>query len=390
MKAHYYEVDLMRACIILGVVCEHLSYFFSLYTVPLSTARVGFDLPVVTFHFTREAFMFITGLVLFITYYRREFHTLPFWLKRFKLIVIPYIVWNIIYLLFGGLWQPGFNWQVGYLWHALWLDLLTGNQFFLYYLVISMQLYIVFPLLLRLIKWTEKVHSWVFGISFAVQIGLMALNKFWLPTLSVAHWPTWLMVLVQFRDRFILTYQFWFIAGAIVAVHYPRIRDAVLARARLIGILLPFAVAAVLAHFVLDYRVLHESESQSVLVLQPIMIPYSLLIATVFWVVGLRWAAIRTLPHRRRLSACIQFFSKASFGIFLVHPIALVCIEFALGHVLPGAPLALRLILLPCSIAVTYVASGGVAHVLGNIPYVSYVVGQRTDPPASRPAAIGA
>ncbi|WP_157071199.1 acyltransferase family protein, partial [Alicyclobacillus acidiphilus] len=92
----------MRACIILGVICVHVISAYNVRTPNLSGLDFASSLLVMSFHFTREAFMFITGLVLFYTYYDREFNVFSFWRKRLFLIAIPYVAWTAIYILYEG------------------------------------------------------------------------------------------------------------------------------------------------------------------------------------------------------------------------------------------------------------------------------------------------
>lgn len=376
-KEHLYEIDLMRSFIILGVVCVHVISLFNLFSRPGSATQISFETALSTFHFTREAFMFLTGLVLFVTYYRRPFRATSFWSKRFKLIFIPYVAWTLIYILFTATYVHR-HWTVfGMTVHVL-MALLTGNQFYLYFLVISMQLYLIFPLFLL---WLKRIpatwHAWLFVASFALQLALMWLNKDVLEHLSTAGWPHGLALLFRMRDRFFLTYQFWFIAGALLSVHYTRIRAYVLAHPRMVYVSFALMLAGLWIHFWISRMVLHQDETTAVLVLQPIMVPYSLLMTMLIWTFGLKWAHIRQQPRVRWFTQFIRVAGSASFGVFLVHPLVLHFVAVAIYKLHPDA--AVRLMLLPLAIVVVYGVSIAVATWLGRIPFISYVVGQKTE-----------
>lgn len=376
MRRHLYEIDLMRACIILGVVCVHSTSTFNVTLPSTSMLNPVFGGLITSFHFTREAFMFITGLVLFYTYYNKTFTAPSFWMKRLQLIAVPYIAWTVIYVLFISTYQHNVTWQLGPLFHQIGTDLLTGNQFFLYYLLLSMQLYVVFPWMVKILKRTERYHLQIFIGSFLVEIALMAFNQFVLQSTNVYHLPPVIRQLDHYRDRFILTYQFWFIAGALTAIHYDTVRAWVEKNGRTLlwtgGVML----LLLWVHYGFDRFVLGEPESMNELVLQPIMIPYSFMVAISLWRLGNRFAAARVGREHQTLYRGIEFFAKASFGIFLVHPIVM---HYVYHFVVPShvSHYLMVPVLILC-IAVIYLVSGVVAYGIGRVPWVSYIVGVKT------------
>lgn len=379
VKEHLYEVDFMRTFIILGVVCVHILSFFNLFAAPYSAANTTFLGLVTALHFTRESFMFITGLVLFITYYHKTFRARDFWLKRFKLIFIPYVVWTLIYIAFEGTYLRGFQWTPSYLASDVFMSLLTGSQFYLYFLVISMQMYLVFPLAVWFLKKFHAYHVHIFIVSFVVEIATMWFNQAVLQNMSLAHTPGWLAALINYRDRNLFTYQFWFIGGAIIAIHYHEIKEY--AKSRLRYIMLGYAVmlAALWIHFGLDRLAWHEDPTMSALVLQPIMIPYSFVISAVLWGLGMKWSAARHEPKHHVFSKFIKVAAAASFGVFLAHPIMLHFMELTIYR-LHTTPVE-RYVLIPFAIAAVYGISIVLVRIIARIPVVSYIVGQKTDIP---------
>ncbi|GGJ13995.1 acyltransferase [Alicyclobacillus cellulosilyticus] len=384
-KQHLYEIDLLRAFVILGVTCVHTISFYNLFERELSPTQLGYEAALVALHFTREVFMFMTGMVLFVTYYRRTFRATEFWAKRFKLIVIPYIAWTVIYILFEGTYLKGFEWTAPYLAQTIWQSLLTGNQFFLYYLVISMQFYLLFPLVVRLLKATERWHGWVFAVSFLVELGLMWLNEAVLQQMPLAGLPGWLHALIQYRDRNVITYEFWFIAGGLMAVHYDRWRPWLKAHPRTVYAALVLGLAVLWGHFWLQRMVWHENETMAVLVLQPIMVVWSFLVAMALLRAGIAWADVRQAPRVRWFSKFVLAAGGASFGVFLVHPILLHYVAIAVYHFHPHP--VLRRWLVPVSIAVVYGGGIVLARAIARVPLLGYIVGQRTPWPRAAKAA---
>lgn len=374
-KQHLYEIDLMRTFIILGVVCVHVISFYNLFVSPDSATGVFYGAGLIAMHFTREGFMFLTGLVLFVTYYGRPLKAATFWVKRFKLIIIPYFAWTLIYILFSNTYMHGADWSLIGIAKNFFLSVVVGKQFYLYFLVISIQMYALFPLLVVFLKRFEKWHGWILLFSFSLQLWFMWFNQAFLEGYHWSHLPYLLAMLDKYRDRFILTYQFWFIGGALMAIHYQKIKDYVLANRKVVYVILTVGLIGIWSYYFVDQLLLHGNMDMTTLVLQPIMTPYSLIITLVFWNFGVKWAAIRTNPTAVRFSRFIMVVAKASFGVFLVHPLVLHFVEVAVYKMHPG--LSLRLALLPVSIFIVYGISILISKWIGSVPYLGYIVGQK-------------
>ena len=379
-KKHLYEIDLMRAFIMFCVLSVHTTSFFNGMNKDMSLSFLTLGALITSLHYTREAFMLITGLVLFVTYYHKDFHAVTFWKKRFLLIVIPYIVFNMLYLLFEGTYQTNFHWNIGWLLSQFGQSLLTGDQFFVYYILVSMQLYIVFPLLLHGLRKFERWHTQIFIGSFIFQIALMAFNKFVLMHVNPWHLPPVISTLDEYRDSFILTYQFWFIAGGIMACHYDKILGFADKHVRSLRLALVIALLVLWGHYFLDRLVLHESENLSELVLQPIMIPYAFIAAANMWYAGVQWARRREQKGWVPFSRFVKIAAGASFGIFLIQPFPLGVVEDTISALQRmGIPSWLHFGLLPFCILFVYFSGMVIGHYIGKVPLLSYIVGQKVN-----------
>ena len=174
---------------------------------------------VMLLHFSRTAFFFLTALVLTYSQITRPRSTLGFWRRRYVQLGVPYLVWTGIYWIYTLLSTPGSSEHAGSL---LWQDLVYG-YYQLYFAVVLFQLYLVFPLLLRLIR-SSRHHIVVMAVSGTFALVLAADLHYpgsfgpigdatvWLST----YWP-WA------RDP--LTYQEQFVAGILVALHLDQVRQ---------------------------------------------------------------------------------------------------------------------------------------------------------------------
>ncbi|MGH3264833.1 MAG: acyltransferase family protein, partial [Trebonia sp.] len=195
------HVDAMRPVKQAGVVSSHSLLFFA----PGTVAAVGGSLMLL--HVTREAFLFISACMLTYGYYDMgRIGYRYFYRRRFITVGVPYLTWTLIYF-FVTLPGEGLT-PVSGLVH---FGFLLGTGYYqLYYLVVVMQFYLVYPALLWLLRRCEGHHLALLAASLAVQVAVMSLMHWQvLPSHMRGFWAT----------REIISYQFYLVAGMVVAMH---------------------------------------------------------------------------------------------------------------------------------------------------------------------------
>src|SRR5262249_27821974 len=120
-------------------------------------------------HFTREAFFALTAFVL-VYRYRDRLRIVPFWRRRFLLVGVPYVIWSAIYTGLGLITTPlpptAALIQLG-------CNLITGAAcYHLYFLVVTMQFYLLFPLFLWLLRVTRGWHGWLLALGAVLQVAI--------------------------------------------------------------------------------------------------------------------------------------------------------------------------------------------------------------------------
>jgi peptidoglycan/LPS O-acetylase OafA/YrhL len=173
---------------------------------------------VMMLHFSRTAFFFLTALVLTYSQITRPRTTWGFWKRRYVQLGVPYLAWTAIYWVFTLISVKGSWGQAGYL---LWHDLLFG-YYQLYFVVVIFQLYLVFPLLLRLLRSTRH-HMVVMAASLAFALLLAADLHYSHSFGALGDATRWFSLHWQWA-RFLLTYQEQFVAGVLVALHLDQVR----------------------------------------------------------------------------------------------------------------------------------------------------------------------
>lgn len=333
-REYLHEIDLIRAITVFSVVSIHsLSYTSFLISKP---QQVHFlNLVIHLLHFNREMFMFVTGLVLTYVYFSRPFSAKRFWFRRALFVLIPYLLWTLIYVILNN---PGKTVLV-YL-HLFLSNSLTGDASFqLYYILLSLQFYVLFPLYLLFLKKVAH-HPWtVLGVSLLLQLGFLYFDFHYLQTNKV-HLAKGLQTLVRYQDRIVFVYQFFFILGSIAAIYMSTARAFLTRHGRLIGAAFLASIALYTLYYYAQLDLQHLSIQLATTVLQPSVVLYSTVVIAFFTLVATRWS--EKVPWHRLVKA----ISDASFGIYFVHVLILsLTTQFLLPLVPSFAPVVGKIIL---------------------------------------------
>jgi peptidoglycan/LPS O-acetylase OafA/YrhL len=175
---------------------------------------------VMLLHFSRTAFFFLAAFLLTYSQITRPRSTLGFWRRRYVQMGVPFLAWTSIYWVFTMAWG---NWW-DQAWPLLWKDVVYG-YYQLYFVVVLLLLYLVFPLVLRVLRATSHhalimLGSLLFALVLAADLHYTAsfgVVGNWTRDIASA-WP-W--------GRNPITYQEQFVAGILVALHWDQVRGFV-------------------------------------------------------------------------------------------------------------------------------------------------------------------
>jgi peptidoglycan/LPS O-acetylase OafA/YrhL len=311
-RRHLHEIDVVRLLTFAAVIVVHAVAFTE---PPASRGWAGL---LMLAQFGREVFFALTGFVLVYAAAGRPLNSGAFWRKRFPAVAVPYLAWSAIYTAFH---------VVGPL-HAhlspatvAW-DFLTGNaEYHLYFLLVTMQLYLAFPLLLRFVRRTGERAGTVLAV-----VG--ALNVAWLAWLQYGPVPGgWAGRFLWPRAYELLpTYAVYVLIGAYAALHIDRLEPFVTRhKRRLLGMA---AGAAVLAEAVFWAQVRGQDPRVAAAVLQPAMMLTSIAALIGLYLAGTGWVN-RGRPGANLMTRA----SDLSFGVYLAHPLVLeVLLYLGLGN----------------------------------------------------------
>lgn len=324
-KPYLYEVDFMRCVFIFGVLLNHTTTAFGT-AMNDSLSKSLIHATHLSLHFTRMGFMFMTGLVLFLNYYGKNSKWLTFWKRRYTSVGIPYLAWNAILLLFVDLFS-GIALNGMQYWKDFSYSVLHGNNFYLYYVFVVFQLYLIFPAFIWLFRKFKDHHRTILLVSFTIQLALLIGVKYGLPHIDNSGWP----YIFRAYGNNVLMYQAYFLAGGYTAIHYQKV-TAFLTKFKkqvyAIAVLLSFGTFLLYEY---NGRILKLSFSKMITAQQPYLMVYALVMVAVVFLIGQKYAFYRMHGLNPTVEKFIATSSKVSFGIYLVQTIPLAILSFTLS-----------------------------------------------------------
>jgi peptidoglycan/LPS O-acetylase OafA/YrhL len=330
-------------------------------------------------HVSREVFFLLTAFVLTYSYRNRPVRPLSFWRKRFLFVAVPYVAWSVIYFLADS---PKLD-PISSAALTLLTDLADGAaRYHLYFLLVSMQIYLVFPLLRAMLRATRRYHAILLFVCIAYQVTFyLAVQQEW----SIGPLTGWL----RRPDAWLSTYLGFVIAGGIAAWHAEDLVAWI--RAHLgrtfacCGATVGIGIAVFYAQvFIEGQNPLIASE-----VFQPIVVIESFGIATAFLALGVLWQD-RGRPAKR----WVRKGSDASFGIYLAHPLLIQALDVASAatgltvlaqHASPNLVLVIEVVVI---VPLFYVLAGTIATLARRTPLSLALAGRarlRTAPALGPP-----
>jgi membrane-bound acyltransferase YfiQ involved in biofilm formation len=319
-------------------------------------------------HFTREIFLAISAFVLVYVYSNRSFSNKAFWKKRGVGVLVPYVLWSIFY----EFAQPQSPLPPGQ-WTLRTLgDLVTGSASFqLYYILLTLELYLVLPWFLGFIKRAGR-HPWILlGCSLALQILLTVLDYHFIQAKPFDRTPLGIFINVN-QIRFLPLYQFYVVLGGVAALKITQIRAFLLRFGALSVPALILTLGVLWGNLFYQAYITHEGIGYGISVFQPAMPFYAIAVCACLYWVTFRYA-IRRAPQPPRGYKVWSVLSNASFGIYLLHAYIL---NQAMVSLVPSMPVYW---LEPLRVVITWLVAAGLAAGICSamlyVPILSRLIG---------------
>ncbi|TWS18738.1 acyltransferase [Tsukamurella asaccharolytica] len=309
-----HTADLTRVLLFVGVVIAHCVTTIN-YT-PDVIRQTG--LVSAALHLTRYGFVAVTLFVLVLSMRGRTMTAREFWRKRFGLIVVPYLVWTLAYsitdhLLLEDEPSPSLGRWLGDLVRTTF----TGDaKYQLYFLLISMQIYLLFPALQKLAHRFER-HPWtVLLTAGAIQLGFFAFYQY-APRPSGQPWDT----LFNHMWKLLPMYVLFVAMGMLAAQHYEKVGPWLRAHALPLVAACLAAGAFSLVFYLRDTEpgVVSEAATSA---WNPLYLPWYVAATLLIWLAAMVWDELRA-SGRAVGERLVSYATVRAFGVFAVHPLML-------------------------------------------------------------------
>lgn len=332
-------LDLFRCFSILAVIIIHAtsqpmvkldidSTFYPIYFVLNSGSQ-----------FAVPSFLFLSAVVLFYNYGDRweAKSWIGFFRKRLTFIIIPYLLWSVFYFVLVAYFNhTGFDADSP----RQFLDkLLHGTNYaHLYYIIVIVQFYVLFPFLMTLVRKFPALIKWLIPIGIIVQLCYFFVQKYVLvdtftdwwflksnssffvhlhQSWLVEHMKTWW--LVKSTGSFFVSYWLFYMIGAYIGLNYKRfIQKAWSHRFAWWGLWAVFAVV----YLGKGWLRLHDNTFGGIWIIHINFLTYYTYVS--FCCVALLLFSQLLHQSRIRILPVLVSWGATSFGIYFMHPAVLL------------------------------------------------------------------
>lgn len=345
MKNEKIEINYVRAVAILAVVMIHTASFYTWFT---KTHYINWYF---VYHqltsFAVPSFICISGIVLTLKYKDKELDYQNFLKNRMVNIIIPYLVANILYMIYTkDIWTKPMEYIAQLIF--------TGQAFFhLYFVIIIVQLYILYPVFRYI---TLKIKSILWFV----------------PLLLIQHYiyksfnNAFPFIAQYFRASFFMRWIFIFLIGCYIGQNYDLYKYYVSKYINgMIGFIGSFILYKVINyHYTVFYlkkaRFWEYSQVETI----DNMI-YTLLIISLI-------VHFADYINKDIINNILQLLSKNSYGIYLYHMFVLRFFKYVIELYEVKVNNIIILLILAITLAVTVIFT----TVVNKIPFGYLIVGK--------------
>lgn len=318
-RVYLTEFDLYRVIAFVLVIVQHAI----LWPVPSGSA-VGWSL-VMVLHATREVFFFLSAFVAAYSQFATPRTFASMWRRRIGSVLVPFLVWTGIYFVYTLASTSGPITAGSVLEH----DLLNG-YYQLYFLVVLLQVYVVLPGLVWLVRRTRGHHGVVFGASFVLQLGMMTLSHYFRWHTGPLH-ALRAVDLVLINPRYVMGYQLYIVSGVLAAAHVEELQRIVERHsARLLWAVLAVGLLTE-AYYAYGLEIGNTPGHASDL-FQPVAAVWFLAACGGLWALGWRWAHKAATRSPNFSDRAVTWGADASGGFYFAHVLVLQLIYTGLSH----------------------------------------------------------
>lgn len=208
------QLDIFRALAILGVLHVHASSFAAGEQALHSPYYYWLNWINIFFKFGTPSFIFLSSFVLFYNYYGRSVTRsliINFYRRRLKYILLPYLLASMGYYALTLYVNGRLTQSLGDNLLSFSRALFSGSAYaHLYFVFISIQFYLLFPVLLKLLQSSRFLMKWAIPVGLALQWGFIFWNKYELHIVE--------------KGSLAISYLAYYMMGAYIAIHFEKVK----------------------------------------------------------------------------------------------------------------------------------------------------------------------
>lgn len=316
-KEHINELDITRALAILAVLIIHST------STPVTTLPSGsYFFPIYVFlnifsKFAVPVFIFLSGFVLFYNYIQKDYTkqvVIDFYKKRLTQIALPFLFFSAFFYVCLRFFN---TYDINYALYSLFSleflqKLVIGKAYtHLYYIFIIVQFYILFPIILYLLKKKPGITLHFLWVGFIVQWAFYFFNQ------EIWHYP--------YKMSISLSYMFYFLLGAYIGVNYEKCKKFLKLTKENINWTIPVLWLVWIASSLYNVYIYYFIYSSDTLVVNRVLFEFVFVVqsATASIVILQISYWIYHYWNKRIVNGLINL-GALSFGIYLLHPFFLM------------------------------------------------------------------
>lgn len=296
-------MDFVRAITVVSMIAVHSTWYMANGAHWMLSGAI-----LALMHFTRESFMALTGFVLTYSLYGKPIRWGAMLWRRYRLVLFPYLIWTAAYMILFTRYGSVQTFAGSY-----GRNLLDGGGWFhLYYLLVTMQFYLVLPLFLGLMRVAHRHPLWVMLLAIAFEMALTAYDQY-----GIGPHPRGIN---RYIGEEVWTYTAYFVLGGIGALYWSPFKEWLYHHLGTIVVIAVGSAALMLVGFDLQ-----AAQAPSLVradsVIQPAMVPWAMTVIVLLAALGVRYEEIRR-RHPNHWPA-VRWAAEFSFGLYLIHPMIL-------------------------------------------------------------------
>ncbi len=313
-------IEYIRGISMLGVIGIHIGSQYLMN--PAANINLVAIFEILT-RFAVPIFFFISAFGLFYNLdLTQPFDYKNFMQRRFKTVLIPYLVWSAIYLIHDNLY---YNYGIPTLDYIIKILFFGLAKYQLYFLVILLWFYLFMPLWIKIVK---NISSSGLIALLIIQIAFNYFSSYstFLTTLTYSlPESSWLRDFLYFRLNYlILHYVFIFVLGGYLAVHIEKFFEFMRNKKITISLSYLISLTVLLCHYylvILVQKLSPEAAVNTAHQLSPVGVIYTITASLFFFML------FTFIINNSKL---LSILGKHSYFAYLFHPLVIFYLHLIL------------------------------------------------------------